>query len=523
MGINTGYGVTGGAGGGITGQIQVDNGPALEALDASTLVDGTCVFVRSIQAIVTLKKAPLHSYPIDSITVWPTSDAVGIWLRTYSTSEIWLERSIWAINADSGDDENDGDQSTPLRTWAELSRRLGLEAGFYAEHAVTVLIFSDIPFLTDPISGMVHIGVNGAFVIRSHESAREVLFTGVVTAKTDLSTVAPGSPATITSTWNPADYLSTDPNPDAFIVHNTTNNTWAWIAKDLGGGQAKMSPWAVQVTDTMGISGELTFGNANVGDVIEVLKLPRVGTRLTSSGGRRGLNCLSLNFLNLYPDTGVGRVSSLGAQLTVNQCRIRATSTAGNICFANGFTSDSSSAGAVLVPTDITSIVVVNAGVVTTNIAVNIVQAASALWELRGNALFQGAIMTGGRAAFIRVRNVFFEDCTQPCLQGENGAVISVSASTVCGNGNTDAILQLKGGAKCTVGGAAMAAQFLAATSGSPIKFLAATTAPAFEVATGLWTTPRNLTFVNMDAAVAVGGFGGAVLDPVSGCFLGKT
>lgn len=519
----------------------VANCAALTALNLSTpstISDGATVWVETVRDYFVLRTQAASAVQANVVA---SSVAGRNWFRLGIPDPTWASLfggpTVWEIDTVGGNDENLGTtQVAALKTWAELERRLGLLQGAYIHAVTTVNVAGDMP-VSDPMRGRVQIGPVGGFNVKGRLPAVP-LYSGVVTAKTDINfATGSGESNTVTASWSPASYISAAADGDAYLVRNTTRSLYAWITKDVSGlarpafvggnypaGTARLSPWCVAGSDTGGNATAMVPSTATqVGDTIEVFRLYRVrALRWMNEGGQRGFFANVFTFLNF--DTGnatIARSISTGSATYFNQCRTRVLTGGGQHVQTNCFIAEP------IGPGEAPGFIVLNSGCVVNSVAVNAAQFAHATWDLQGHVLFQGCVMTAGRAAYLRIRNCFFEDCVLPCLQGENGATINVNASTVCGNGNTDAILQLKSGAKCQLTSSDMVTQFKAATSGAPVKFNSATVAPPLNTGTGAFdfAAKRDLTLANIDAAYGSGGFGegGMVFDPISGCFCGKS
>lgn len=489
----------------------------------------TCANIATLQALNTTQRGAYVdsvrdwyvfrdpcTRPTDGITVVaPNSGGTGKWERLNIPHPSWLLQSVWEIDSAIGSDEagGAGTGAAALKTWGELERRLGLMKTARIDSGITINVKGDLP-LTDPMRGKVH-NHTTYFTVKARLPAAS--WTGVVTAKEDIDiTNGSGLCNTVTSTWTPASWISTD--ADAYIVKDATNNRYAWIAKDLGGGKARLSPWVSLANETGGQASAFTPGTTTVGATLEIYRLPRVH-RLAfhNEAGQRGFYATTFNFFNF--DTGsatIGRVYSIGSALYLQQCRLRVILGGGQIYINNSCIAEGAWAS------EAPLFLVYNAGVVTGSLAVNLAQFAHTTIDLQGYVLFQGTVATVGRGAYLRLRSAFFEDCTTPCIQVEPQGSATLSSTLIFGNGNTDAIVQLKHG-NLNIQAGTLAAQIRAATSAPvPLKFGTSTTAPAYDPATGIYTAPRNLTWANIDATVAAGGFGGAVLCPITGNFAGK-
>lgn len=494
---------------------NVANAAALTALDATTFLDGAHVWVETVRDFFVLRTS---AAALVAAKVVASSAAGRRWFRVNIPDPSWALQATWEINTATGNDEADGSTvGTAIKTWDELVRRVGLVAGFYANQFMTVNLAGDLP-ASDPIRGRLNVGPLGGFHVKGRLGSP--VFTGTVSAKDDLSTATTnGTCNAVTSTWTPASWISTD--NDAYIVKDATNNLWAWVAKDLGGGKAKLSPWCAIGNETGGQSNDFAAASTTFGATIEVYRLPRALGRLQwfNEAGQRGFFANVFSFINWDTNNAtISRAVSVGSSIYFQQCRLRVMYGGGFITFANSLLADMGWGSEAPVYGNIRAGLVLNVPAVNGNVF------AYSTWDITSNVLFQNSAIGFTRGAHVRMRNAFFEDCTAPCIVIQGGGVVQLNTSTICGNGNTAALITCQGqGSKFMLYAGTMASQMKAATTSlTPILFNAASTAPAFDPATSTFTAYRALTVANIDATVAAAGFGGQVNDPVTGCFVGK-
>lgn len=149
--------------------------------------------------------------------------------------------ATWRINATTGNDSNTGAVGAPLKTFAELNRRWGaggvLNPG--AGASVLVQLETDLP-VTDPITFDVRLGPGVSILVQGLNTT--TLYSGTfsaVTAKNRATNVPlSGTDAGITGgVWTA--FLPAGATPGR--VHDTTNDSYFWPAKDLGGGACRFS------------------------------------------------------------------------------------------------------------------------------------------------------------------------------------------------------------------------------------------------------------------------------------------
>ncbi len=126
------------------------------------------------------------------------------------------------------------DNTGPLKTWAELRRRIGSQA--LSAPATTITLLGDLP-ATDPM--IVDFGSVGTVTIVGTNTVTKA--SSVITAYTPLveATNTPNALVDGATVWTP--YFPAVGGQVVAIVAGTGNGTFAWIVKDNGGGSARVS------------------------------------------------------------------------------------------------------------------------------------------------------------------------------------------------------------------------------------------------------------------------------------------
>lgn len=119
-------------------------GPTVDSVPASELKEGELVFVTSLRCY--WRFSPQQSQFEDLITV-ANNSVGGQFLRDESYHDIkWLEQQKWFLHGSAGNDENDGQTSlTPIKTWSELVRRLGMPYAIPDEAELVVITVMATP------------------------------------------------------------------------------------------------------------------------------------------------------------------------------------------------------------------------------------------------------------------------------------------------------------------------------------------------------------------------------------------
>jgi hypothetical protein len=475
------------------------------ALALATGIEGSTRFVLSFRDYFVASNRASPPAVAAGTVVAHASGGNWRWERLGIPHPSFAAQTTWEINTVTGDDEADGlTTGTALATWAELDRRLGLGRGFIARAAIAVNVAGALGD-SDPMVGDVTVVPGGGFVVSGRFAAPAT--TTTVTAKTDLSTASSGTSAKVTAAWT----VASESNR---LIHDATNSRYTWIAQDLTLGQAKIGPWlAVNTSVGHGAATSVSSGNTSLGATLNTYDPIQVNKINLTLRGTQGATspCVIQGFY--FVGTVTGRLFASNAQLCIQNCRLGAMRYgAGTINFVNCMHENA-------VPdADYTAFLQFGGGVVKSGWT-NSAKPGYTTYDLHSNVLFQGATLRLSRGNFTRLRAAFFEDCTD-CIIMELGANVSANSATLCGAGNTGSALVMSSRSSFSHTGTLTAILKLV-TGADPVKFNTATTACAFDPATGTYSTPRSLTPALIDATFASGGFGGQCLDPVSGCYLG--
>lgn len=202
----------------------------------------------------------------------------------------WGARTDWYVHPGTGNDANDGASTlTPLKTFGELSRRLGAApkhiplgqvnlADPWARVNVWVMASStERPRFNDcPAESYI--------LVRAHDSAITQLGTGTITAFQAADASAGGTTAgtgnlteleasAMVGTWTSNGFVN-----KAVRITNPLSPAYgavAMVSHDLGGGNKRARLTRFAKVDTI-IYG--TFVNPQVGDTFEVIELPSLPT-----------------------------------------------------------------------------------------------------------------------------------------------------------------------------------------------------------------------------------------------------
>lgn len=160
--------------------ILVANVAALAALSAAGLVQGSLAYVVTLRSY--FEYEPTSALVADAISIVNATGG-GQWLRTPVSNLSWSYQSSWNLDSVAGNDENAGTLAAPIKTCAELWRRLGYGAQAIISQ-VTTFTFSGTFTTSDPLK--LSIRLNGSAFL-SFIGTVTITSTGQVVAKTDLA------------------------------------------------------------------------------------------------------------------------------------------------------------------------------------------------------------------------------------------------------------------------------------------------------------------------------------------------
>lgn len=214
----------------------------------------------------------------------------------------------WYINPVSGNDIRNGSVTYPLKTLAELAKRL---KGFEINQTTVIHILSDIPDTDRPLFEF-SIGDLGLVIFRGTPTT---ISSGTFTSVTDLDQTT-DQPATVTDTAIATSWTADGAIEKRIrITSGAREDATGWVAYDLGTKEARIGNWMV---DPYAVEGYNVFGLANVdvqvGDAYVVEELPefpelRCDITVSSQYVGTGVTPTKLFFESLTFPTGQYRPS----------------------------------------------------------------------------------------------------------------------------------------------------------------------------------------------------------------------
>lgn len=498
--------VPGGVGGGAAVPLVVATSAALP--DPAALADGYLAFVQSQKT----------TYQV----------MTGVWRRLSMSSPEWRLQTEWAIDAGAGSDDAAGDLADPLASFEELVLRLGDDIKI--DVIVNVYLLSDIPSLVISLTLL----TGGSFIIRG--------------LRTEVSTgTASGVVQRASSTNVPLQILDSipqnfSPYRGALLVLTSgpAINSVSTIAMAQAPTIARMGSMTQHFDPTTDLSGPIestpTAGNTysiytlskiteNLSVTVKSNKPPsNIGSGPTFSNTQLfSIDSVNISIFETDPEGGpvekIGTLISDGARAYLLNCRIDSSIQCGG---ASPWTRINCSIFAA--NDDYTGIT--TSGVVFTR-----------LWPsgrayFRGGVLFQlDGIATEGisiREGGVKIDledSGFFDWPTGPAVILKFGSTLYVLTTGAFASvmwGNSDAAdtyaIRIRGSSTVILNTASFTSKFpIAFTAPHLIIIYGQDSLPAFDKTTQTYTTYRLLSKANLDQTVALGGFDGTVMDPVSG------
>ncbi len=202
----------------------------------------------------------------------------GVWERIYGGDPSWAKQAAWFIDAVAGDDNNVGSALFPIRSHAELEKRLGVQT---LSQSTDITIVGGLA-ASDPINIPWFMGTG--FDLRYLQGAADTVnATGTITAVTAINR-ATNTPQSIEasalgSTWTALGLVG----KKIVLTSGASSGAVGWVAKDLGGGNngARLAPFGT----LSAIPSNPTVITPTVGNTFEVRTSPQITLgRITGIG-----------------------------------------------------------------------------------------------------------------------------------------------------------------------------------------------------------------------------------------------
>lgn len=233
---------------------------ALQALDTTGLQTGTEVYVQQLQDWFLLVRT--NAQAPDNLTIVAAGGTGGgNWLREIVVNPNWLVTVSWFIDPVAGNDLNAGNLiGSPIKTWAEFTRRNGAQLSVPSGVAFNIQWLSSQPNTNDPVVLDVTLYGTATF---SMQGTTTVAQAGVLTTNTAFVRVA--TPQQVAATPSVTTFVNS-------LMVDTVTGALTWIDKDLGAGVARLS---APVTNAL-FATTVTAAAMNDGNAYQVLTLPAI-------------------------------------------------------------------------------------------------------------------------------------------------------------------------------------------------------------------------------------------------------
>jgi hypothetical protein len=486
----------------------------LATRDITSLPDGTRAWVSSIRDSVVLRTTADAAVPG---MIYASSVAGRKWFRCLEPDPSWAKQDNFYVDPTLGNDEYDGTSATftsglvgPVQTLGEVIRRLGTRYHVRNYSALMASTRVQTIQLLGNCNESVVWDVSGDLNARIYLCGNLALATtSTISAKTDFSGSTPGA---VTATWTVANELNR-------VLKTTISGSEysAFVDRDNGASSARITNWIKFEGANSGASA--TQGTASVAAAITshtfAGRLKDLAIRVQSNSNAS--TPIVLGDLDLY---GLLSIVPTGGQLHLQRCllsgqtRLSHGATYCHGCWwPNGpqsnFLGNDAATFAQIYGGGFKGSVTLQARYHELALGYGVLFQAASISVFNGMVRFSA----GGSGPAI------FCDVTTDCVTLQVGSRIRMSAaptSTGCTaygirvHANSEIIVE--SGVTPSITGTSGDFAFSRTTGG----ITTATTARAFDNSTGTFTAARNLTWANLVATVASGGFGNAVIDHTS-------
>jgi hypothetical protein len=489
----------------------------------SSVEDGETVWVRSTQA--------LYVYRVNSGLVPDGTNIVaslygnGVWERLSiapTGASVASTQTAWFIDPAAGNDNFTGTAATntvgtqvgPLKTYGEMSRRIGWRG--VINQTTDVFLLGDLP-TTDPLRIIFYFGPLG--FMRFHGTRTQVT-SGTFTATTAINR-ATNTPQSVTDT-SQATWTTFLGKRVRITSAGPRLNAVAWVAKNLGGNAARVSPFTTYSTTYPPVfnAGAATV-TPQVGDTYVVENLSAVPDLVFDYSSTQdpfsNTAQVPISFEDMaFSAPNNNTVGSVGATST-SSCVLFVACDVGNVMPGTGFMTAAAcrfGSSAPIQGSFSWSNLFVYSSLITTQPVITL----GSLVSLDNDTLVQGTRLRVRRAGVLTIGSAaVFDNGVSQGVIVEGGGALRISTA-LYGNGNAGVGLQIDAGcAYAHYVTAALAALTITGTAGD---FQIGGAAPAtgvriFDDTAGTWTAKVATTWANFQAA-RPGGFGGFAVNPVN-------
>lgn len=507
---------------------------AITSAELASLREGDVVYVTSVRDY--WKWLPVSAIANDDITICaPTVVGVGLgrFERLLLSSPDWMLQVRWMVDALNStalaNDENDGlTATTPLLTTAERRRRMGKNT-WLASTAYHLHYLSNAP--GDVLEG--DCALNASVYLHGSSTERvgvsPALYTGTITAL-DTFNAATNVPWALTSAGIPVSWTASGLIGKRIRLTSGANiNALAYATLDQTAKKARVTEFLTPVA-SFSVAPFVAPANASNG--------PSNGDTFVVE------NVVTLSFLQINL-TGTPGNNPGGTRVIIDSLATNLSGGSALAVFSDGCNISTVRGFAPIFHIWHNDLIGGNFGVFD-----------------EGQKIIAGGMAPSGFSSFLRLSNLssvlstfdFFTiqgnnrftftgtdtevspvgwsfgrigvfDSSQPnlCLAGQGHRLIlggggGALTFVLYGSGNTSDLVILMPNTVADISAGSLT-QTVVTASATQVQFYnARTQARALNPATGVFTALRNLSFANIQATVAAGGFESTFVDPITGC-----
>lgn len=477
--------------------IAVADLAALAVYADANLQSGATIWVTTLKDYFLLDRASVKG--ADGITTINSATS-GKWLRVERPHTDWQAQTSWYIDAVSGSDEGLGTNGSPLKTHAELVRRVG--HGYVPTSNITINIVSasidaiDVPYR--PKDKYVH-----------YKGLRTTVITGMISTSVARDSSI-NQPQQVTADAG-GNFWSSYLDSLVELTSGAASGKSFWVRLNMGNGQAQVSP--IVATTIAGFFPTTSSESTSIGNstfkVVSLTTVPGLTAHTDNtvsmvagpcgyvfedlefsadvdvSGTVAFLTCKMVGFLNTHAQDALADMTdeiNLGVHLVS--------------CCVGG-------------PLNLDGPVKIEAGLS------GIIGVYGSLYITTG-AFFRYLSVYSGR---VLLWDAWSWEWNSYAVNIHPNAVLRITGvlwGTSSQNDSYAVHLHSRGTMVC----ADYSAQKMTGTSSNPFydfMFHTSKSCRAFDNSVGTFTATRNLTWANMVLTVANNGFGSNVVDPATG------
>ncbi len=469
--------------------------------------EGATAFVACYSAWFTLSRLAPLAAPVAHTIVRARSGAAN-WLRlAWQHPSARLVTTVYIDPANTtllAADTNDGlSATTPLLTGDEVSRRFPTFDGF--EGQVVFQFMSDSPSSTDTLVISGTMAYSGSVTISGSETT---VITGTISAAARHTANATGS-ITTSNAASLAAYVG-----GAYAVRITSGAALgceAPVLKDLGAGVASVGEFVALAASPFTAPTPATLVGNETFAIVRRTLLPNLVVDLYAKPGGAPIAGLSqANFFLYQVATRLSSSIAGNAYAVISNCALCT-----GALYVRGFallamfgnTIDSSNFFRNLYTVTLNFGTVIRLGVVSQIVFSNC-----------ASVSFGQGIVTQGRTRFYALNGTHVNVGNQATVDNDAdyqwhvdaGSDLSFASSSIWwGTGNSGCLIDIPAGARAYY---RAGASFPLTSSGDNFRLNGSATAAVLRTDDGTYLAPRALSFANLQASYAAGGFGGSIV-----------